>query len=149
MSNYTDFIKVGSSVRAGGGSNKYLRVGYVSVKNGTNASTLKCEMLGGWQGDTIDATDNVAKNTTTGYWTLSSDGTELKIENSGLSDYVRIAWGNMYLNDTGTEILFLIDHGGGDLRIRMRQTSNAAFHDITSLVDSGDIYFMVYYITGE
>lgn len=149
MSNFTDFIKVGSSVRAGGGSNKHLRVLYGSIKNGTNANTLKCETVGGWQGDAIAETDNIAKNATTGDFTLNADGTELKIENSGLTDYVRIAWGDMYLNDTGTNVLFQVDHSGGDLRIRTRQLAAAALHDITSLVDSGDIYFMVYYITGE
>lgn len=126
---------------------RVLRQFIVYISNGTNASTLKCWFTNRWNGDAIGETDNVAKNATTGPFTLSANGGALTIEASGLSGNVVMAFGFHPYNSSGTAIVWQIYAYGNDIRLEITNATTGAALDLTTLVDTGDLQAEVLYIT--
>ena len=123
---------------------RVLRISILEIYDGTNANTLKCELKNSFNGDTIAQTDNVAKNATTGDFTLDATGQFLKIENSGLSGTVLGVSGINFVNVTGiTAINPLVLQIGGDIQLQVHTDQSGTRLDLTTIVTS----YMQLYIT--
>jgi hypothetical protein len=146
MCNFSDFISVGNALKVNAPGREF-RGASLTLQNGTNANTLKCTLVSRFNGDAISTTDNIAKNGTTGNFTLNAGGTWLIIEKAGLSGDVLYAFGRMYSNASGSTIMTALDAYSTDIRIMLKHLDSTALYNITYLVDSGDMYIDMFYIT--
>lgn len=119
----------------------------LTIKDGTNAATLKCSTGSRWNGDVIAETDNIAKDATTGNFSLNAAGTMLTIENSGLSGNVFYAISNINNTDCGTIITTNGAAFGNDIILYLPTIPTGVANDITTLVNTGDIVVEIFYIT--
>lgn len=130
-----------------------LRRSLLQIEDGTNANTIQCTLTDDANGDAIGATDNIALGATTGDYTLNAGGTQLIIENSGLSDdVIAVLSVNLFVNTTGTALLIRGTQTGADIVLEFRDTVSdgiAGGQDITSLADTGDVYLYITYITAS
>jgi len=146
MSNYTDFLKP-AALLFDGVVGRVFRASYLLIQNGTNASTLKCTFNNINNGDVVPTTDNVAKDATTGQFTLNAAGTYLYIESTTFSGNLRLVFGTPHYLKIGENVYPYVRRDDTRIRIRFQNPSTGDFYDITSLVDVGDIYIDVFYIT--
>ena len=130
-----------------GTAGRVLRKVQLQIEDGTNANTLSCELDNRWNGDDIAATDNIAKNATTGNFTLSADGKSLTVEAAGLSGNVLTAIGFCRSNASAVSLDWDVRASGNDIIISGRQNGTAAAQDLTSLVDTGAMYLEIRYMT--
>lgn len=129
-----------------GTAGRVQRFATLTVDDGSNASTLKCTLANQFNGDVIAETDNVAKNATTGSFTLSATGQSLQIEAAGLSGNVLAALGVMKSNASGDNTLTAdIDPVSNDIDVSVRTGGTGA--DMTVLVDTGRMLFNIFYLT--
>jgi len=140
--NTSNYVLEGSSSRA------VLRKIQLAILDGTNANTLKCTVTSKWNGDAINQTDNIAKNATTGNFTLDDGGDTLTIEAAGLTGNVIMAMGYVRSNASEVPITLSIDALSNDIRIRTFDLTGSA-EDLTALVDTGNIYVSILYLTSE
>jgi len=117
------------------------------IANGTNASTLKCTIIARWNGDTIAETDNIAKDATTGNFTLDANGKVLLVEASGLAGNCVSAFGFITRNASGTDLNAEIFAISNDIRIAVFNSTADASLDMTVLVDTGAICAEILYVT--
>ena len=117
----------------------------LDIENGSNANTLKCTTVDRWNGDVIAVTDNIAKDATTGDFSLSVDGQTLKIEASGLTGNAIYSHGIIYANLSGAVLLPLCQVINNDIVVTLRVANTT--QDMTVLVDTGGIYLEIFYIT--
>jgi len=148
MSNYTDFIKTGAVLGAST-ITTHFRSSWISLKNGTNANTLKCQVGSRYNGDNITETDNIAKGATTGNFTLSADGYNLKIEAAGLTGNAYYAMGMIFNNNSGTDLEVSFSAFVNDVALIVRTAGSTTPLDLTVLVDTGDMHFDFFYLTDE
>ena len=125
---------------------KFRRVSLV-ITDGTNAATLKCTVASRWNGDTIAETNNIAKNATTGNFSLTTDGSSLTIKASGLTGNVLMCSVHVYYNASGTVLMFEDSALNNDIYLRGRNPMTAGLLDLTTLVDTGEIDLNIVYIT--
>jgi len=135
------------AIRGDGTANRYLRSIYLVVDNGSNADTLKCTVGSRFNGDTIAETDNIAKEATTGNFTLSANGQVLTIEAAGLTGNVLFAIGVCHLNETGVDVTTYAKALSNDIRMILYATTNGGGQDLTALVDTSALYFDILYLT--
>jgi len=135
------------AIRGDGTANRYLRTAWLKIENGTNDQTLKCELIDRWNGDTIASTDNIAKNATTGHFTLSSTGVLLHIEAAGLSGNVVGGIASLYSNNSGQDLTVNFVPDSNDIRLDLRSSPGGVPLDITGLADGGQISINLLYIT--
>jgi hypothetical protein len=128
---------------------RVLRAIFVNIRDGTNANTLKVDTTNKFNGDIIAQTDNIAKGSTVGHFSLSSNGKELRIENSGLSGNVYCPMASMNANFTGIPLDVQAKAIGYGIRMKFMHSDTGASQDITVLVDSDNIYPEVLYLTSE
>lgn len=124
-----------------------LRASYLRIDNGTNAETLKCTVGSRWNGNTIAETDNIAKNATTGDFSLSADGKKLTIKASGLTGNALHSLGSVSRNLCTTDLTILAKAAANDIEIEVYNTSAGANLDLTVLVDTGLIEVEILYVT--
>ena len=124
-----------------------LRIIDFTVDNGSNASTLKCTVTNHFNGDAIAETDNIAKDATTGHFTLDAAGQRLTIEVAGLSGNVIAATGFIVRNKSGTAHTAHLHRTGNDIYILLRGIDSGSAADWTVPVDTGAIYLQITYIT--
>ncbi len=117
------------------------------IQDGTNATTLNCITTNKWNGDIIAATDNIAKNATTGDFTLSADGTTLTIEASGLTGNALMSFATMVSNASGTALDVDSYQTGNDIVVILRHTTTAVAQDMTTLVDTNNMIVSIIYVT--
>ncbi len=120
---------------------------YIFIDNGTTGVSLKCTLVSEWNGDTIAETDDIAKNATTGSFSLNAAGTVLTVEAAGLSGNVVYAIGTMYYNASTVEIVEHVRVSGNDILIGVSASTSGAAQDLTTLVDTGQIQIQILYIT--
>ncbi len=130
-----------------GTKGRKFRAIYLYIVNGTNASTLKCTVGDRFNGDTIGETDNIAKDATTGNFSLDASGAVLTVEAAGLTGNVIFAFGQIVKNAGGTAATVLAYASGNDIAIIIRDAASGANLDITTLVDTGEIHLDILYIT--
>jgi len=128
---------------------RVLRHSYLKIQDGSNANTLKLTLYSIANGDSIAVTDNVGKDATTGSYTLSDTGKQLKIEAAGLSGNVVDAFGNHYANYTTSVLTSKVVPSANDIVIIVYAETGGAPKDITALVDTGgrEFYVQFLYIT--
>ena len=119
----------------------------LTVADGTDANTLKCTVISRWNGDVIAQTNNIAKGATTGDFTLSATGRELKIEATGLTGNPLYAIGNIVVNLSTTDLTTVCIGETNDIKIYVYNTSAGTELDMTVLVDTGSMLFDIFYIT--
>jgi len=143
LSGIDGILPIGGDGTAG----RILRMAYLQILDGTNASTIKCTVVNRWNGDAIAETDNISKNATTGHFTLSEDGKELRIEASGLTGNVVMAFGAWWSYTIGTAVYNLdVAADSNDILLKIRDTGGAV-QDFTALTDSGNMFINILYIT--
>lgn len=130
-----------------GTAGRILRGISISIKNGTNASTLKCRVTNQWNGDVIAETDNIIKDATTGDFSLDSFGMHLYLEVSGLSGNCVYAHGILSRNASGTAAIAEVTAVSNKVHMILRDASTDAGLDLTTLVDTGDLYLLIMYVT--
>jgi len=130
-----------------GVAGRVLRHCYFYIRNGTNVDTLQCRLVSWWNGDLINWTDNIAKNATTGHFTLSSTGKLLVIENAGLSGVVLDCWGILVRNETQTAVKIAVCVDAGDIQMYASTNDFGVQQDLTVLVELDDLLVYIHYIT--
>jgi len=133
-----------------GTAGRVLRGVYLLIKDGTNASTLKCEVGSRWNSDTIAEVDNIGKGATVGDFSLNADGTRLTIEKTGLSGNCLYVLGHIYHNASTVNLtLYEFANAAANygIAIYLRSSPGGVNQDITALVDDGDILLHLFYIT--
>ena len=128
---------------------RVLRLARLTIDDGTNASTLKCTLANLWNGDTIAATDNVAKGATTGNFTLDAAGTVLTVEAAGLSgNCIAVLSAAIARNASNISHPFCdAVVATNDIQMTFRQSQEIAVLDLTSMVDTGQVDIILAYIT--
>ena len=135
---------------ADGTVGRVLRSARVACENGSNAATVKCTIANNWNGDTVGATDNVPKNGSAGNFALNAGGTELTVLATGISgDCVGILSTPIQYNLTATALTLYHapDALGTGFKVAFYNAATGAALDITTLVDTGTLYFDVVYVT--
>ena len=134
-------------LKGDGTAGRVLRAIQITVDNGTDASTLKCTVTSLWNGDTVAETNNIGKGATTGVFSLSANGKDLRLLNTGITgDLVAVLSADIFYNVSGTALLSNASSNGG-LFINMRDITTSAVQDLTVLVDTGGIAVKVFYVT--
>ena len=117
----------------------------LNIEDGTNANTIKCNVIDIWNGDTIAVTDNIVKNGTTGDFTLSANGNLLKIESTGLTGNAIMSFGTPYFIFSSAFVtVYSLE---GDIINSFYNLSTGALVDLTALVDTGAVGVDVLYMT--
>lgn len=119
----------------------------LTIDNGTNDATLKCTVNSVFNGNTIAETDNIAKNATTGDFSLNNLGTILTIEASGLTGNCVCAIGVIRRNNSTTPADAGVTVTSNDIRIIASNAATGDALDLTDLVDTGALYWYILYIT--
>jgi hypothetical protein len=134
-------------IQGDGTIGRVLRVVQLEINDGTNVDTLKCTVTSVWNGDTIGATDNVAKGATTGSFTLDAGGQTLTIENGGLSGNVLMTLGALKHNASGADVTADVDPVANDIEVVARASTSSVAQDMTALVDVGLLRIQILYMT--
>lgn len=129
-----------------GTAGRVLRGCRLNIKNGSNPSTIKCTVVSRWNGDVISVVDNIGKGATTGDFTLNAGGTQIIIEASGLTGNAMYALWDVQYNVSGTDLLLEGYAASNDL-ITFFYNRSGTLQDITVLVDTGEIWIDIFYIT--
>jgi len=140
--NRTDYDALATHALLGDGTaGRALRMGRLTIADGTNPSTLKCTLVSEWNGDAIAATDNIAKGATTGDFTLNAAGTILTVELGDVLGCMGFV-GSGIVNNVYTAGVNVV---GADLTVRLR--AGATNQDLTVLVDSDTYNISLLYVT--
>ena len=127
---------------------RVLRKCNLYIKDGTNAATLKCQVINVWNASAIGETDNVAKDATTGNFTLDGDGFYFKIEAAGFTgNCIAVLSATVYWNFCGTNLTVWHAADTNDIKIAVLDSTAGTGLDLTTLVDTGDIYISILYLT--
>lgn len=136
------------TLRTDGTAGRVLRVLRLLISNGTTGVGLKCTTTSQWNGDANSEVDNIAKNATTGVYNLDSGGIVLTLLNSGISgDCVAIIGVQIVSNASTVVLTTQIVKDATGILIILRKASDNVAQDITTLVDTGDIYLDITYVT--
>ncbi len=124
-----------------------VRQSLLVINNGTVAATINPNVSSMYFGDTIGATDNVAKGATTGNFTLSADGSDLRILTTGLIG-IPIAFVSAVVvkNASATDMSLYIAVAATYLRIVAYNSTAGTALDLTTLVDTGQIQVLMTYM---
>jgi len=132
---------------ADGIAGRVLRFSELYIHNGTDDTTLKCQLLDHWNGDAIAETDNIAKGATTGDFSFSADGKLLTIEASGLSGNALAVFGTIYFNYTFAPVNSYACCSANDILISIYDHTAGDYINIEELVNTGSVYLSLLYIT--
>jgi len=138
---------VGPAILGDGTAGRVLRQLLIGISNGTNDYTLKCNTFNRFNHTPISTVDNIPKNATTSGFTLDSGGTTLTIEASILEGNVLMAIASIYSTATGAALDPGVRPLSNDIVIVLSLESNGVAQDITDIVDAGNIYLTILYIT--
>ena len=126
---------------------RVLRCSYIFFDDGSVGDSLKCTLVALWNGDAIAETDNIAKDATTGHYKLNAAGTRLTILNTGLTGDARFIMANIIINATNQAMLPYPGIQGDGVRLELQGLSDGTPKDLTAVVDLGDVYVQLLYIT--
>jgi hypothetical protein len=142
----------GQSIAGDTTSGRVLRSLFLKIEDGTDASTVKCTTLDGWNGDVIAAADNIPGDSTeTSGFKLNDTpaaAPDVQIVASSLSgNAVAILSATITTNETGSDLICSPTVTSNNLKITFRNPPSGGNIDITTLVDTGDIYVLITYLT--
>jgi hypothetical protein len=131
---------------------RVLRVGHLWITDGTDASTIACQLFSDWNGDAIAEEDNLAAGTPGTYFSLDESAAAapwLEILTAGLSgNVIAVLSATIYLNDCGTDLLVWgVDASSERIRLFFNNPPNSGNIALSTLVDTGNIYLSIAYIT--
>jgi hypothetical protein len=124
-----------------------LQIAELVIADGTNANTLKCTLYDRWNSQNIATTDNIAKDSTTGHFTLSADGKLLTIEATGLKGNCLAAIGSLMRGWCNVHVTCYLYATSNDITIQLLDMLTGAIQDITVLVDTGSPRINIAFIT--
>jgi len=145
-----DFLgpMVADPIGGDGTTGRILRGINMTLMDGTDPNTLKCETVSRWNGDAITWTDNISKGATTGDFTLDANGFYLTVEASGLTGNCVYALGSLTYNLSGTALIVTLYSYINDILMLFRDAATGAAIDVTTLVDNvGNMQLEIFYIT--
>lgn len=122
----------------------------LQIYDGTDADTIKCNLVPQWNGDTIASTDNIAKGATTGNFTFAADGKLLTIVNTGLDDDVLAVISVTISYNVSNSIPVSIDAyvSAGSIAIRLDADASGTFFDFASIITGAEtLHLTISYIT--
>ncbi len=132
-----------------GTAGRVLRVLRLNIKNGASAAHIQCATANLWNGNINDLGSEFAKNETSpeATYTLDATGSALTILNAGLTgSAIAVLSADMDNNLSGTALTIYADATGG-LRLIFLNAATGAEVDLTTLVDTGQMYVRITYIT--
>ena len=138
-----------TAIEGDGTAGRKLRRNILYIGNGTNVSTLACGTINRWNGDVINSTDNIVKNATTGNFHLDTTGNNLNILASGLSGNAIMAFGIVALNYSGTTLTVVCSQASNNIECYFYNAATGASVDLTVLVDTGNIWVEILYLTNS
>lgn len=132
-----------------GTAGRILKSMKLEISDGTNANTVKVTptpSLGVFNSDDPGTTDNVAKNATTGNYTLASDGASLIITQAGLSGpCIGILSCQTVYNTTALTFLINPIISSGGIYLPFMNADTAV--DITGLAPGKKFTLLIAYLT--
>ena len=136
-----------NTIKGDGTAGRVLRKIQINIENGTTAATLQVTAVQEWNGDALAVENNLANGTAAGNWFLSASGAMLTYANAAISgDVVAVLASQIIYNASGTGLTIKGNEGSG-IALTFRNHTTGADLDLTTLVDTGDIYLMVTYMT--
>jgi hypothetical protein len=130
---------------------RVLRVGHLWITDGTDASTIACQLFSDWNGDAIAEEDNLAAGTPGTYFSLNQGVASqpwIEILTAGLSgNCIAVISATIYLNDCGTDLLVWGIHSANKIKLFFQNPPNSGNIALSTLVDTGVIYISIAYIT--
>ena len=124
------------------------RTSSMVIDNGTTGVSLKCTLTSKWKGDAASAVDNIAKNATTGIYSLSSDGKTLTLLNTGITgDAIAVLSASIISNASGTALIAQVYQTASGIAFVCYDTTGAKLQDLTTLADTGAINILFSYVT--
>ncbi len=131
-----------------GTKGRVLRLITLTIDNGTTGVGLKCTIASVWNGDTQAETDDIAKDGTTGNFTLNAGGTVLTIEAATLTgNAIAALAANIYQNLSTTALDVHVTVTANDLVITGYGAGDGVAKDLTTLVDTGKVLINILYLT--
>lgn len=118
---------------------------------GAIAAHIKCTAEQAWNGDEHAQSDEFAAGETSpdGFWSLDASGSVLRFLDAGITgNVVANLAATMVRNNCGTALSIHQSLSGG-LYLQFRDAATGAYLDVTTLVDTGSITFLVLYMTSE
>ena len=137
----------GAGILGDGTVGRVLRFLFMVIEDGTVGDSIKVRTGNLWNGHTVSQQDNIVKNATTGYFTLSSNGSQLAIEVAGLGVNVLVAMGYVKVNPTNIAFRGPARCSANRIRIDFSGTDSGAAQDMTAVWGSGELVIDVMYIT--
>lgn len=138
-------------IEGDGTAGRVLRMTALVIRDGTNANTIKCALnktlAGTFNGDTLEAEDNLAKAGSTTSFALDASGAVITLKPAGVSGNLVGVIACVGYNATGTSIISRSWISGNDAIINFSNLTTGADVDLTDLADTGAIYVELLYIT--
>lgn len=134
-----------NEINGDGTAGRVLRKSKLIIKDGTAINTINCELTSEWNGNNDGPTDDIGKGATVGNYSLNATGEELTIEVGAIAGMVAILNADIYYNASGTGVL--VQYEGAGRSLVFRNITTGANVDLTALVDIGDIYLHILYLT--
>jgi hypothetical protein len=130
---------------------RVLRIGELWITDGTDASTIACQLFSQWNGDAIAEEDNLAAGTPGTYFSLNETAATaptLEILAAGITgNCVAVVSASIYLNDSGSDLLVSGSYSGNNIKLFFNNPPNSGNIALSTLVDTGVIYISIAYIT--
>lgn len=99
------------------------------IQDGSNADTIISELLSGLDGYSIPSTDNIAKSTTIGDFSLNISGRALHVSLGDVDEILSInAWAGEYPDGFWYDVACVASATGGDIILHFP-------YDLTAVVD--------------
>jgi len=152
----TGFFRFGHGYLIGSADQvQYIRRQDIRISDGSAAATIRLASgtTGGslWNATAFETVDDIAKTDSGTYYSLDASGSTIIIEAAGIEDNKKclsVLGATVQVNYSTTNIVVScnVSTVSGDISIHVRNDSGAG-QDLTSLVDTGDIYISLLYIT--
>lgn len=128
-------------------SKKFFRVVNVAIKNGTTANTIKPSAVSEYNGDAVTEEDNLGQSGDTGNFSLDATKAQLHIDAAALTgNAAAIISSEIYKNASGNLIYIEGDVVSNGITLKFTLNDGTAY-DLTTAVDTGEIYIRVTYLT--
>ena len=127
---------------------RVLRAIYITIMNGTNASTIKPSSTAIWNGDGNAEENNLGKSGDTGVFALDAGGNTLTLKNGGISgDAIAVLSTSIRYNYCGTVLTVYAQKIAAGISLGVANAATGADLDFTVLVDTGTIEIYITYLT--
>jgi hypothetical protein len=116
------------------------RMGRLKIQDGSTASTVKCTVESDYLAQAISEEDNLGKSGSTTSFTLDANGYDLRIKSTALDASALGCMATVCYNASTTATVVRATAASGALAFLFTNASTGAAVDLTSLVDTGDVW---------